>query len=125
MRSNDTLLKELPEALTLCQYLYMDKDNSVKVPGMVPGTWFRYTMNEDLDIIEQFMPNLGERHPKEWMPPSIDREMTVSKLCNVVRNLKELPAEEFPDSFSNRWEEINRITLDTVGLNKYKQRRKD
>ena len=117
MRNIDVLLNDLPEVLTLCQYLYMKQENCVEVPGMVPETWFRYSMNEDLDIIEQFKPNLGNGHEK-WMPQHVDSEMTIHKLRDVVENLKELPAMEFPDCFSSRWEEIERIALDTVGINR-------
>lgn len=118
MRERGVLINDLPEVLTLCQYLYMKQENCVEVPGMVPETWFRYSMNEDLDIIEQFKPNMGKGGVEEWMPRSIDSEMTIHKLRDVVRNLKDLPAREFPDCFNSRWEEIERIALDTVGINR-------
>jgi hypothetical protein len=123
MRDRGVLINAFPEVLTLCQYLYMKQENCVEVPGMVPGTWFRYSMNEDLDIVEQFKPSFGDS--EEWMPRGVDKDMTIRKLRNVVENLKDLPAREFPSCFNSRWEEIERIALDTVGLNKYKQRRKD
>lgn len=122
MRNRDTLLNVLPEVLTLCQYLYIKEGNCVEVPGMVPGTRFRFSMTEDLDIIQQFMPNLGDRHQQKWMPPSVDREMIISKFCDVVQNLKKLPAKEFPDRFNSRWDEIEHITLDMVAINRLHQK---
>ena len=116
MRDREVLINALPEVLTLCQYLYIKQENCVEVPGMVPGTWFRYSMNEDLDIVEQFKPSFGDS--EEWMPRGVDKDMTIRKLRNVVESLKDLPAREFPSCFNSRWEEIERITLDTVGFNR-------
>lgn len=48
MRNIDVLLNDLPEVLTLCQYLYMKQENCVEVPGMVPETWFRYSMKQPM-----------------------------------------------------------------------------
>ena len=121
MRNIDVLLDDLPDVLTLCQYLYMKADNFVEVPGAVPGTVFRLSMDEELNVISQFKPNFGDRD-SEFMPPAVDREMTVKELLNVVDNLKEMSAVEFPKAFKNRWDEVRTIALDTVAMNRMKRK---
>lgn len=121
MRNNDVLLDDLPDVLTLCQYLYMNADNFVGVPGAVPGTVFRLSMDEELNVVSRFKPNFGDRE-SEFMPPAVDREMTVKELLNVVDNLKKMPAVEFPKSFKNRWDEVRTIALGTVATNRMKRR---
>ena len=120
MRNVDVLLDDLPDVLILCQYLYMKEDNRVEVPGMVPGTVFRFSMDEDMNIVSQFKPNFHGRET-EFMPPEVDKEMTVRKLISVIDNLKEMPAVEFPKTFKNRWEEVRTIALDTVAMNRMKR----
>lgn len=121
MRNTDVLLDDLPDVLTLCQYLYMKEENCVEVPGAVPGTVFRLSMDEELNIVSRFKPKFGDRE-SEFMPPAVDREMTVKGLLNVVDNLKEMPAVEFPKSFKNRWDEVRTIALGTVATNRMKRR---
>ena len=72
MRNVDVLLDDLPDVLILCQYLYMKEDNRVEVPGMVPGTVFRFSMDEDMNIVSQFKPNFHGRET-EFIPPEVDK----------------------------------------------------
>ena len=121
MRSRDVLLNDMRDVLLLCQYLYAKEGNYVEIPGAVPGTMFRFSMDEDMNIVSSFKPNLGTGDEK-WTSPSIDSEMTVKKLSDVVENLKEMPAVQFPKAFKNRWEEVRMTAAETVALNKMNER---
>ena len=121
MRSKDVLLNDLRNVLLLCQYLYAKEGNYVEVPGMVPGTMFRFSMDEDMNIVSSFKPNFGTGDEK-WTEPSIESGMTVKKLSDVVENLREMPAVQFPKTFKNRWEEVRMSAAETVALNKMNER---
>ena len=122
MRNKNVLLQDLPNVITLCQYLYMKEGNYVEVPGMVPGTAFRFFMDEDMNLVYKFKPNLGTGQEK-WTDLCFDNEMSIRKLADIVETLKEMPAVEFPKVFKNRWEEVRMSAKESVSLNSVMRRR--
>lgn len=116
MRTKDVYNEDLGNVLILCRYLYGEEGNAVEVPGMVPHTMFRFTMNEDLDFVSQFRPYLGPDSKNEWTEPHV-YNISIREIVDIVENLKELPAVEHPGKFRNRWEEVKMLTATMTVLN--------
>ena len=50
--------------------------------------------------------------------PATPRDIVLEEMLGCIEQLKEMVAEEFPDIFSNRWEEIKTITKGTLAVNR-------
>ena len=46
------------------------------------------------------------------------QDLGASQIAAVVRILKGEPAEQFPERFANRWEEIRELTLMNLSINR-------
>lgn len=46
-----------------------------------------------------------------------DENMSPGNILGIIDVLKEQPAEEYPDRFSNRWDEVKTITQMQTSLN--------
>lgn len=111
MRDKDTLIKGFEDMKTLYQYLYMDENHNVTIENCI-GVKLRLTMNENGAILCQNM-NYPDLPPTDWT-----EKMTVATVQSIVGQLGETPAEEFPKSFRNRWDELKSITAMNVSQNK-------
>jgi len=117
MRTTDVIMKDFPAVIDLLTYLYADENHEVIVPGMIPGTEFKIKMDEHCNILSAFKPRIASDGKDEFSNFAIDRNITIRQLINVIANLKEMPAVEFPTAFKNRWDEVKTIAGTIRGLN--------
>lgn len=111
MRSKD-ILKSLEDINVLCRYLYMDESNSILVDnGMCK---IEIKMLETLEFVAN---NLNFPDTPSM---SYTEEMTIPNILAIIKQLKGMPAIEFPSSFKSRWEEIKTMTEHTMALNRIK-----
>lgn len=110
MRTRDMLIEGFENIKILQQYLYMSEEHSILIYNSI-GVPLRLRMDDNGRYMCQNMhfPDLPETC---W-----DKIMTVNVTLNVIEQLKEEPAVEFPQRFENRWEEIKALTQTNVSLN--------
>ena len=117
MRTIDTLF-ELEDILTLMQYLYMDEKNYILFNNGI--AWLKMYMDDDghLMVENQSFPTA--------IPLSYDDVVNIPNLLGIIDELKkDTEHVKYKETFSNTWEEIKRLTMDSVGLNKYKYKMND
>lgn len=116
MRNLDVLYS-LDDIAIFYQYLYSDKDHKISFNNGMHGP-FEATlvlqMDEDLHI------TCGNTNFPDLPALSWDSDMYPANILGIIEKLKTQPAENFPQTFANRWEEIKQITLDVISLNKCK-----
>ena len=114
MRTVDTLL-DLEEITVLYQYLYMDEGHYITIDNGL--TRLEIRMNEHCYFTCKNLrfPDVPEM--------SYTDMMTIHNMLGIIDQLKNTPAVEFPDCFTNRWEEIKTITNANVVQNKMIRRR--
>jgi len=108
MRTKD-VMHELEDITILLQWLYQDDDHEVRIENSVG--FMRFKMDEDLNIMRfnENFPEIGWGYC----------ELTVRELFSIKRQLEETTGDiMFPNKFKNKWEEIKRMTLSSLWLNK-------
>lgn len=108
MRTKDILVNGFEDIKILLQYLYMNKNNTITVSNGIVLLEFSLTENMTLMCQNTAFPEL----------PATPRDLVLEEMLGCVEQLKEMDAEEFPDRFPNRWEEIKTITKGTLALNR-------
>lgn len=110
MRDRNTLNK-IETVAILQQYLYMSEEHSITFTSSfnIP---FKLQINDDGKLMSTNL-NFPDVPPMCW-----DENMSISKWIFVADRLYETPAEEFPERFKNRLEEIVTITRTNLSLNK-------
>ena len=98
MRTNDILLHLIDEIRILLQYLYLDEKYNIKYDDKVIG------LNESLEFVDINKNELIN--------------INFEDLKSIIRILKIQSPIEYPNSFTNRWEEIKTITNMNISLNK-------
>lgn len=111
MGRNKGGLRDIDDIAILLKYLYIDEDAYVIVENSI-GLHLMISMNEHLGLSKVLLDGVIKDQP-----PMEDNEMTPLVLSAVVSQLKEQPAEQFPERFKNRWEEIKTITSSNIALN--------
>ena len=109
MRTKENLMK-FNDMKILYQYLYLSEDNFIDVKNSI-GVTLRLRMNDNMVILCQNM-NFPDFPQSNWSD-----QMTINTVFAIVDQLKEIPAVEFPEKFSNRWEEIKAICNLQMSLN--------
>lgn len=109
MRTINNLLK-FSELKVLYQYLYMSEDSYIDNRNSIDVT-LRLRMSDNMAILCQNM-SFPDLPPSNW-----SEEMTISTVFSIIDQLKEAPAIEFPNRFSNHWEEIEPICNTQMSLN--------
>lgn len=109
MRTKDTLLA-LDELSVLCQYLYMSENHSITFNNGITDLRIRMTETLSIKCKNLSFPDLPEMNWTENFTPA--------NCLGIIGKLKEMPAEEYKESFENRWEEIKSITLHNLALNR-------
>lgn len=112
MRDKDTLHKIETVAL-LQQYLYMSDEHSITVENAI-AVPLKIFIDDTCHVMCQNMSF------KTVPPMSYDQEMTLTMWMDVADKLREMPAEEFPDRFKSRLEEIVVLTRTNLVLNQQK-----
>lgn len=111
MGRNKGGLRDIDDIAILLKYLYIDENACVIVENSI-GLHLKIMMNEHLGLTKVLLDGaVKDQHPIE------DNDMTPSVLHDVVSQLKEQPAAQFPERFKNRWEEIKTITSSNLALN--------
>ena len=107
-RSKDILLKGIDEISTLLRFLYMDESHSIVINNGLCD--LRIRMTASMDILAQNLqfPSCPEMH----------KTLDMSEFLAFIDYLETQPAQEYPTSFPNRWEEVKAITETNVGLNR-------
>ena len=111
MERNKGGLRDIDDIAILLKYLYMDEKAYVIVENSI-GLHVKIMMNEHLGLAKILLDGVVKNQL------ITENDMTPAVLSAVVSQLKEQPAEQFPETFKNRWEEIKNITLSNVALNK-------
>lgn len=115
MRTKDTLMAMENIAL-LCQYLYMSEEHSITFNNGITDLTIRMADNLSVMCKNIRFQDLPESN---WTD-----NFTPLNCLNIIENLKTMPAEEYKESFENRWEEIKSITLHNLALNRDSGRRR-
>lgn len=108
MRTKDILVNGFEDIKILLQYLYMNKNHTITVSNDIVLLELSLTENMTLMCKNTAFPEL----------PATPRDLVLEEMLGCVEQLKEIAAEEFPDRFPNRWEEIKTITKGTVATNR-------
>ena len=106
MRTREVLVEGFEDVKTLMQYLYMDENNYITIPGQFSK--FQFSMDENMEIYNY------DRH----FNIKQHRPLSLSEWLSCVEHLKGQPSDCDYGNFSNKWEEIKTITLMQVALNK-------
>ena len=110
MRKREMLIDGFEKVKTLMQYLYMSEDHYVEVENAI-GVKLRISMRDDLNFYCLNM-NFPDVHASRW-----SNEMTIPVMFDIISQLEDSPAEEFPKRFVSRWEEITEIVKTSLSLN--------
>lgn len=117
MRTNDILLEGFQDILTLQRYLYMNEDHSVTVENTI-GVKLEIRMREDLEY------TCKNKDFPEFPESNWSDRMTNATMLDIISQLKEEPAVEYPEAFCSRWDEIKWVTSATIGQNELKRMKK-
>ena len=99
----------------LLKFLYLDESHYIDFKTPM-GITFRMRMDDEGNLY-RYLLSLGEDAPRLHC-----YDITHLELNGFVKQLKEQPAVDFPETFKNRWEEIKEITKTNLGLNYMNQR---
>lgn len=110
--------KYLDDVNILLKYLYMSEDNSISYKNAI-NVEFKLNMDEDFSLIKTMVTGAmpGQKFNGD--------ELSISDLIAIVEQLKDSLAIEFPDQFTNRFDEIKNMTLQSTTLNNTKKRNND
>lgn len=110
MRTRDILVEGFENIKILQQYLYMNEEHNIFIHNSL-GIPLRLRMDDKGRYMCQNMnsPDLPETCWAETM--------TINVTLDVIELLKEEPAVEFSQRFTNRWEEVKALTLINISLN--------
>ena len=106
-RNNTILIRGFDDIVILLRYLYMNENHKVVVDNSLCR--LEIGLRPDLRFSVK---NLNF----PLLPDSV-RALELDEMLAIIDQLEEEPAQEYPDSFKNRWEEIKDITLNNLALN--------
>lgn len=110
MRTKDVLF-DFEKIPILFQYLYMSADNRITFNNGI--TDLRIRMTDGLEILCQNLsfPDVPETN--------FTSEISSPNQClGIIEILENMPAEEYPQAFKNRWQEISDLTRANLSLNR-------
>lgn len=107
MRNKDVLTVDFDDIKILMQYLYLSDENTVKFNN--GACTLEISMSDDLEyrVKNLNFPDL----------PLMKMELNTKKVLNIIKGLKSAPAEQYPERFKTRWDEVKEMTLDNLALN--------
>lgn len=106
MRDKDTLL-EIKDVAIFYQYLYMSPEHNIIVNNGLTDLKFELTAN--LRIMQTNM-----RYPQFG---ASNEPLDLITIMGIIDKLKEMPPNQFPETFENRWQEIKETTVGNLALN--------
>lgn len=110
MRQSDILIDGFDDIKILQQYLYMSEDHNVVVHNEI-GVPLRIRMDENLNYWCKNL-NFPDVPESNW-----SEDMTPARTLSIISGLKSEPAGMYPETFSNRWDEIKSICNSNIALN--------
>ena len=111
MRTKDTLL-EIGDVAIFYQYLYMSPEHNIIVNNGLTDLKFECTDNLHIVKTNMRFPEFGA---------SIE-PLDLSNILGIIDKLKEMPPNQYPETFKNRWQEIKEMTMGNLALNFFNQR---
>ena len=111
-----TTLFDFEKVATLLQYMYLDEKNKIVIHNAINVPFELYMVEYEDESVHIMCRNLNF---PDLEPRLYDDECSPNTLINIVYCLQNEPAVEFPERFSNRWEEIAMISEANVSLNKF------
>lgn len=112
-----TNLEKFDDINILLKYLYLSEDHNVEYENSM-GTVFSLRMEDDMELKRKIVKGFEGTVGLEFK----GHDMTHEHLMAITEQLKETPAKDFPERFSNRFEEIKTITLSNLALNYNRQK---
>ena len=111
MRNKDTLL-EISDVAVFYQYLYMSPEHNIVVNNGL--TDLKFELSDNLRIMKTNMnyPQFG----------ASNEPLDLTNIMGIIDKLKEMPPNQFPQTFKNRWQEIKETTIGNLALNFVKRR---
>lgn len=103
-------LHGIDEIPTLLKWLYLSEKNTVTVENVI-GVKLELSMTDEGRILSR---NLNF---PELEPHGFDSELNTDSLVSIIEQLKENPAEQFPDRYASRWDEIKTLTAMQMTVN--------
>lgn len=97
-----SVLKTMEDLKTILQYLYLDESHTIKVENVIQVP-FELSMDDQGNLLGQNL-NFPELPKTNW-----NEALTVPNIRDMVSQLEEQDAVQFPGSYPNRWEEIKGI----------------
>lgn len=119
MRTKDTLF-DFDKVAILLQYLYMSEEHKILIHNVINVPLEIYMITDKADNSIHIMCknlNFPDLEPMVW-----DDVCSPNTLLNIVYNLMKEDAVEFPQTFKNRWEEIETMTKHNLVLNEFNMR---
>ena len=109
MRTKDELFL-LGDIGIMLQYLYISENHRITFNNGITDLQIR--MDENFNI---FCKNLNF---PDVLESNFSPQMIPAYYLDVIQLLKNMPPEEHPKHFKNRWEEIKDITMMNLSLNR-------
>lgn len=108
MRTKEILTGGLEDIKILLQYLYMNEEHNITISNGI--TKLNIKLGDNLEVLQMNLSfsHLGYTH----------RPMRLEEWLACVEQLKEQPSDCGYGNFKSKWEEIEKITLMQVALNK-------
>ena len=105
-RDKATLL-EIRDVAIFYQYLYMSPDHNIVVNNGL--TDLKFELTDDLRLMKTNMrfPQFG----------ASNEPLDLTNVMGIIDKLKEMPPNQFPETFKNRWQEIKETTMSNLALN--------
>ena len=106
MRNKDILL-EIGDVAVFYQYLYMSPEHNIVVNNGL--TDLKFELSDNLRIMKTNMnyPQFG----------ASNEPLDLTNIMGIIDKLKEMPPNQLPQTFKNRWQEIKETTIATLALN--------
>ena len=106
MRSKN-ILKEIEDVAIFYQYLYMSPEHNIIVNNGL--TDLKFEISENLQTMKTNMsfPQFG----------ATVEPLDLTNILGIIDKLKNMPPNQYPETFKNRWQEIKETTLGNLALN--------
>lgn len=102
MRTKEKLAN-FKDVMILCQYLYLSNHHFISIDNGMAILEIRMNDNFGFSVKNLNFPELAATGYTE--------SMNVPNMLGIIEHLKKVPAVEYKDNFSNRWEEIRTVVI--------------
>jgi len=99
---NHEILARFQDIAKLQEYLYVNPEHHINVETTIGGTMV-LRMDDEANVMAQF----GQVSDSRLF--NYNASLSVSVWLDIIDQLEEQPAQDFPGNFKNRWEEVKFI----------------